>query len=609
MKLNFHSKRARSAGYALLMVTTMIAVCLIVIAATMSRTGSVARMNDRSNIRMGNVNAAEAAVEKVYARLAYDFTSSGSGLGAVKMNLNRYRTNVPSAGESGSQYWSGFEFSDGQGNVNRTYVGFLTNYTGPMPSQYPGKATMNAPVYRIVSNARNLDGTVSMTSAAQVDVLLALVPLSTYAIFYNGLLEFSTAATMVVNGRVHANGSIYAGSSSTVTFNDTVTTTGTLTAPKNNGSGPWKGKDIGIFNGSPGYKTNVPTLSLSMNMTNTHSLIEQPPVGELATSVDGEQRLFNQAQVVLLVSNTTVTARIQTSVAGEVPGADATSLTITSPNDTTSLATNFPFLSLTNRFIDQRENKEILVTQIDAGKYATWIATNSEVLTKFPPSSGSYPTILYAADNRDNTSSQLSAIRLTNGTDLPKNGGLGFSVATPNPLYVWGNYNVTNSAHLHTTNTTSTVPAALMSDALTILSSDWKDKTSYTPSSTGPNADTYDTVNAAILTGVVPSTGNTTATFSGGVHNLPRLLENWTTSRELWLNTSIINLFNSTRATGKFVTPGSGSYYVPPERHFSFDQNFNDPAKQPPGMPCALVPIRFNWAIPPANTVTYNVKP
>ena len=58
------------------------------------------------------------------------------------------------------------------------------------------------------------------------------------------------------------------------------------------------------------------------------------------------------------------------------------------------------------------------------------------------------------------------------------------------------------------------------------------------------------------------------------------------------------------KATGQFVTPGAGSYYTAPTRHFSYDLNFNDPAKQPPGMPCALVAIRYNWATPPANTAS-----
>ena len=122
-----------------------------------------------------------------------------------------------------------------------------------------------------------------------------------------------------------------------------------------------------------------------------------------------------------------------------------------------------------------------------------------------------------------------------------------------------------------------------MSDALTLLSAAWQDSTSFTGSQNGPDPSSTITVNAAILSGIVPSTGITASTFSGGVHNLPRLLENWTSSRQVWLNTSIINLFSSAKATGQFVTPGNGSYYVAPSRRFSFDLNFMDPAKQPPG--------------------------
>jgi hypothetical protein len=123
-----------------------------------------------------------------------------------------------------------------------------------------------------------------------------------------------------------------------------------------------------------------------------------------------------------------------------------------------------------------------------------------------------------------------------------------------------------------------------MSDALTILSSAWNDGNSFTISQTGPTASSTTTVNAGILTGIVPSIGNTPTTFSGGVHNLPRLLEDWSSSH-LWLNTSLVNLYSSTKATNQFVTPGSGSYYVPPTRHFSFNQNFANPNYLPPGTP------------------------
>ena len=111
--------------------------------------------------------------------------------------------------------------------------------------------------------------------------------------------------------------------------------------------------------------------------------------------------------------------------------------------------------------------------------------------------------------------------------------------------YVWGNYNQTNASYLATTNTSGgTVPAAFISDSLTVLSSQWNDRLSLTNGYTESggtasswNAASSDTINAAIVTGVVPSTGTAVGQFSGGVHNLTRLLENWSSST-LWLNTS-----------------------------------------------------------------------
>ena len=332
-----------------------------------------------------------------------------------------------------------------------------------------------------------------------------------------------------------------------------------------------------------------------------------PPRGRTPTSTLGQSRYYNQAQTVLLVSNTTVKMMVQASLNYNEPGDDPSPLTITSTNTPSALATNFPFLVTTNSFTDQRENKTVQTTQIDVGKYGKWIKTNSRMLTKFPAGSGTYPTILYVADNRTTTSSQIDGVRLTNGIALPPNGGLGWSVATPNPLYVLGNYNCTNSSYLASTNTTSSVPAAFMSDALTILSSNWKDSLSSSNYTSRTATDT--TVDAAILTGIVPSTGSSSSQFSGGVHNLPRLLEDWNSpsTYNLWLNTAIMNLYNSQTATHMFVNPGT--YYDPPTRHFSYDLNYANPAKQPPGIPCAMVLIRLNWAVPPPNNVTYNVTP
>jgi hypothetical protein len=643
MKIKF-KLNARSA-YALLVVLFMAIVAVIILGGTLNRTYGVARMNSRAVDMMSAQNAAEAALELVFSRMQYDFQSSG-GLGMVVTNVTTYRGLTPPNITGHDTYWDNFQFSDGQGNVGRTYVNKIGTITGPLPEAYNGRTTSQAPVYRILSNVKPLKGTSGAIGTAQEDVVLALIPLTAYAIFYNGLLEFSTCATMTVNGAVHSNTNIYvgAGSGATLTFNTTVTASGIVEAPPNNGSSWGTGSQITnyysgwqtTFNGVTNFINRLASIQVSIPMTNTHSLIDVPLTNN-ATTVAGQQQLYNQAQVVITVSNVNssetytnnpiIIVKIQKAPdSSSVPGADGTPTIIIYTNQyaatftnywasSAALATNLPFLTISNLFYDKREGTTNLTTQIDVGLYKQWLVTNTgPVVGKFPvDGSSGYPTILYVNDNRNTSPAgghKLNAVRIKNGQAPPANGGFGFSVATPDPLYVWGNYNQTDNSLLGTTSTASgTVPCAFMSDAITMLSPLWSDHNSmsstYSGGSTAWNA-TNMTVNAAILTGIVPSTGTTASTFSGGVHNLPRLLEDWS-GQTLTLNTSIINLFNSDMATGVFVDPGT--YYAPPTRQFSYDLNFSDPTKVPPGIPCALVALRYNWTTPPPNNVSYNVTP
>ena len=193
---------------------------------------------------------------------------------------------------------------------------------------------------------------------------------------------------------------------------------------------------------------------------------------------------------------------------------------------------------------------------------------------------------------------------MVNGAQLPDNNGWGFTVATPNPLYVQGNYNVQTvgsaaNASAGTNDTAYSVPAALISDALTVLSFHWSDAVSFTSAYTQVNANytatDNNTINAAIITGTMPSTGTSASTYSGGVHNLPRLLEDWS-GKNLWLNTSIIRLWNSQMATNQFCNPAGfnpvpvNPYYNAPTRHFNFDTNFLNILKTPPGAPLFVSP-------------------
>ena len=141
--------------------------------------------------------------------------------------------------------------------------------------------------------------------------------------------------------------------------------------------------------------------------------------------------------MLVLVSNSTVTVQVKTPF-------DTSPMTINWTNANYFVTTNLSFT-------DQREGKTILTTEIDVARFRTWAATNATVISKL--GSSTPPNLLYVADNRTVSGSQLTGVRLKNGTALPSRG---LTVATPNPMYVLGHYNCTNAAHLGTTNTTST---------------------------------------------------------------------------------------------------------------------------------------------------------
>ena len=441
------------------------------------------------------------------------------------------------------------------------------------------------------------------------------LPLCSFAVFYDGALEYSQCPTTIVFGQVHANGSIYVGTTGSATFYYPVTCSGALSAPFVDGlSSGWTPSNPATwntsFNGTLPFMTNQSPLRLWNATNNYHTIIDIPPAGENPNTFPGDVRLYNQAQMVLVVTNDvsgsgnpTVLLTLQTPVNGALPGADPSPVILCYTNaSSASLATNLPFLSLTNISFDQRERKTNLFTQIDVGWFANWTSTNTIVQGKLPSSAGQYPTILFVADRRNHQALQLPVVRLADGAQLPGNNNLGFSVATPNPLYVWGNYNVQTAtsaanASAGTTNTTNTVPAALFCDALTVLSPYWTDDQgfiTYMKGATSLEAGN-DTINAAIFAGNMPTTDTTATGFSGGVHNFPRLLEDWSTPfASLYLNTSLCRLWTSQMATNQFRNPAGWTpapvnpYYSPPTRHFNFDLNFLNLSKIPPGVPVLI---------------------
>lgn len=580
MKTQPLSRRPRSAGYALVIVMVFAAIGLTVMTASMNWTSQTALMNERNNQLSTTLFAAEAATEKVVARVMRDYETSGEG--TVYGNLVSYRTDVPTSTES--PLWADFQFSNATGTTNQNYVDRLTSQTFvPLDSQYAGLSGF-ASTYRIISNARQTTGRFMLTNAVQQDIQLASIPVFQFAIFYNSLLEFTYAAPLVVRGRVHANNNIYLGSSADLTLQRDITATGTI------GKKAWSGYALSQFTGAITYggsvATNVSSLTLPIGTTNSaaavRELINIPPVGELMNSAMGQQRYYNKAEMLILVSNATVVVQVKTPF-------DSSPTTINWTNANYFIATNASFT-------DQRETKTMKTTELDIAKFQIWAATNTAVIAKL--GAGNTPNIIYVADDRSVSGSQKTAVRLINGQTQSTRG---LTLATVNPLYVKGHYNCTNAAHLGSTNTSSSRPASLIADALTIQSGAWSDQSSNSGYTGRVATDT--TVNAAILAGVVYSAGPTgQSPFSGGVVNYPRLLEAWS-GKQLTLNGSLVNMFESARATAPFQMPGV--YYNAPNRSFNFDANFLDATKQPPGTPELRALIRSSWVAVPPNRTNY----
>jgi len=192
----------------------------------------------------------------------------------------------------------------------------------------------------------------------------------------------------------------------------------------------------------------------------------------------------------------------------------------------------------------------------------------------------------------------IPGIVLTNGDLLPPNG---LSIATPDPAYIVGNWNVTTNAStplsLTTSNVANTLPSAVYADAITILSPSWNPANNTTSNYKTASSDT---VNAAFLTGNVPSNGSY---YSGGVENFPRFLENWT-SQNFYYNGSMVEMFPSQIANAPW--PGTGTVYSPPTRNWTFDSNFNNPADLPPLTPKVIYITRAQWQMLPPGTTAAN---
>jgi hypothetical protein len=556
--MKFNLGRLSRSAFALAWVMIFTGATLLTMAGLLRWSSMTTSLTRRNNQVDSASAAAEAAVEKVVAQMSEDFQQGGET--RVFGNLLSYRESAPTSQESDS--WSSYEFSDGQGHVNQTSVELIANWSySPLEMQFKGLKG-NTATYRIISHARQVNSAQISSSGVKAEFQIASIPIVQYQVFSALDLEINPGLIPLnIGGRVHCNGTIYTAPLQPL---GTVTASGQIFQYQSPADPVTR--ILGTVIPPSQERAGVKTLNLPIGTNNSsvalHSIIEVPPVSESPGSPMGSQRYYNKADLIILVSNGVV--------AGTSGSYNGFSIMVAQTN-------LFKFLNTNVTFFNKRENKTILTSEVDITKFKTEYSNLKSLL-------GRDIKTLYIADRRSQSSGTESGVRLINGQVLPV---LGLTVATLNPLYVKGHYNAPSS-YVGTTNTSTTVPASLVADAITILSGAWADNNSGSNMSSRKANDT--TINAAMVSGIVPS-GN--GYYSGGLENFRRLLEDWT-GRTFTFNGSVAALFRSQIATAPWGA--STEVYLPPTRNWSFDPSLTDTSRQPPGTPEVRTSIRASWA-------------
>jgi hypothetical protein len=230
--------------------------------------------------------------------------------------------------------------------------------------------------------------------------------------------------------------------------------------------------------------------------------------------------------------------------------------------------TNMSWVTVGNTFWNGRQGYMINPVDIDINGFNEWVDDYGPAAFKNDPdNSGVFYIALSNVQGR--------AVRLRNAEELQ---GDGLTVATPNPMYVEGNYNTVDKK-----------PSSLYSDSFTMLSVAWDDKKN-DKNNTGKARDTI--LNAAIVTGHVPSTPGL---YSGGLENLIRYLENWG-AQTFTMSGALISIWFSRQETVNYDELGpADTYYTPPYRDWGYENLFSNPGTLPPGTPGIWLFELKNW--------------
>lgn len=497
--------------------------------------------------------------------------------------------------------------------------------TIPLGERYQN---LNAQEYRYSATSFSLGPNNHTEAVLELRFKSRLVPLFQFAAFYDKDLEILPGPNMLLQGPVHTNGDLYLNSYNTLQIKGQVTVAGSLYRGRK--SNDECSGTVNIWNssvnpaayrrlGPSSCSTRIGAFSLSdVRPWGTNIQLDVPPVTVPSPEEFdpiASKTYWSKAELRLVLPLDSANAVISSADApnGVVqvanPDESINSALTTLLNrkvncpgrlyETAANANNGWVVS-TKTFWDFRERATIRVLDVDMRGLLACLANFSQLIggkalnedsegglvfhfTVKGPNSAARPS-RYAVriKNADN----LRASSLALGAPTPK----GISIISDQPVYIMGSFN-SNAAHV-STNASGYLPAAIMADAINILSTNWLDTyTSATALTSRPTTAT--TINAAFLAGTdvtggsegVAGQNSGMTTYNGGLENYPRFHENWS-GVTLNYRGSFVSLGTPRHANGPWRDTGStNNVYNPPTRNWYYESYFNDATYLPPITP------------------------
>ncbi len=451
------------------------------------------------------------------------------------------------------------DFSWEEYSVVRAAASFVdTVTTGP----YQGMASLNQPI-TITSKVL---GPRNSRYHIIVEVEGIQIPVFQFGVFFDDSLEIHNGSAMNFIGRVHTNSDLFLGTNNTTRFHKMITIAGDIYRFR-----IWNGETFGgsILISDPDSNFVALTYDSGTYAGNDEGFVTQ-------TNADFNGRLRTRAHNITPLGMPITAGLDPIEIINRRNAGDDASL-VTERLDWKADTRIYVDAALSSiSVMNNSGNPKVLVdptavyASYDAfyddreGQWTDLLVIDVSKLNAADLVDG----VLYASIEEQ--AGRHKGIKLINASTLPAP----MTVASDNAVYIEGDYNTVNWQ-----------PAAVMADAVYLLSNSWVDADN---ANVGANAEVASstTYYLAMISGDTPNT----SAYNGGLENFPRFLESWS-GQTATIHGSFINFFLSQNAVGQWSY--GNPVYTAPVRDWWFEVRFLDFNNLPPGTPSVGTVLRI----------------